>query len=181
MVIVTTLGVMLGMRATILVEFSGICRDNPVRLMRVLREAGGRVVSYDSGTRMFIGTLRLIPTIGQEHDKKIRDSLENVFKGLDSCRVWAKIVLMNYRVDALGRLQVMKSASSSGEVLIVKLPNFTYALWADRKSSNARMAPIGPPSMKLPGDLSEISYPCEEASELIQKLLHDLTYILRLT
>lgn len=168
---------MLEMRATILVEFSGICRDNPVRLMRMLREAGGRVVSYDSGSRMLIGTLRLAPAIGQVLDERARDFLEGIFRGLDSCRVWARIILVNYRAEVLGRFQTTKMASSSGEVLIVKLHNFTYALWADRKSGNARMVPIGPSSMKLPGDLSEISYPCEEASELIQKLLSDLTHI----
>jgi len=165
------------MRAVVLVEFSGVCRENPVRLMRMLREVGGRVVSYDSGSRLLTGTLRLALEAGQGLDMGVWSVLEELLRGLDGCRVWAKIVLRDYRAEVLSRLRTMKFVSSSGEVLVVKLPNYTYTLWVDRKSGSARMVPIGSSSIRLPGDLSEISYPCEKASELIRGLRDDFIQV----
>lgn len=160
-------------------EFSGYCRGNPVKISRNLRAVGGRIVSYDSETRVIMGTLRINILNTQELEMKRKLFEESVLRDISDCRLWIKIVPETEISPRLRKRSIMKVSSNTSEVLVLRLKNYVYALWNQKKAGTTRLIPVSEVARWYPGELSELVYSCEKLSELLNNIREDLIEIVR--
>lgn len=158
----------------VVVEFSGRCRGNPVKVSRILRMGGGRIVSYDPGTGVLMGTLKVNVLDPADLERKARLLTESMRKDIDDCRFWVKVVLSVEQALSLYKKSVMKTSSNSSEAVIVRLGNYAYSLWRQRRASTAKLVPISRSDQWYPGAITELVRPCDELPELLSEIREDL-------
>lgn len=157
-----------------IVEFSGRCRGNPVKVSRVLRAGGGRVVSYDPGTGVIMGTLRVRVLDPADLEGKASLLIESVRGDIDDCRLWVKVIVGEEQMPPLYRRGVMKTSSGPSEVVIVRLKHYTYSLWRRRGAKAARLVPVSRSDLWTPGAITELAHPCEGLLGLLNEIRDDL-------
>jgi len=162
------------------VEFSGLCRSNPVRLSKELGRAGARVVSHDLSSGVLVATLRLNLLDPRDVESRARYLAEVVSRELLGCRAWVKVIASEALWRSLGRYAVARLSSAEGTVYVVRLPGYYYTVQrATRGSARLRLVPVARSESSFYGDLSGLTFPCEEAVEHLTRVLRDLKEVSR--
>lgn len=158
-----------------IVEFSGRCLGNPIRVSRNLSTIGGQIVSYIPGTDILTGKFRVKILETQDVEKKQSFFIEKILRDMSDCRVWVRI-LVNARLERhLNNMSTIKISSGDIKVLVVRLTNYVYALRSRKGAGAIRLTPLTLTTLEHPGDLTELAYPCEKLSELMSKIREDLS------
>jgi hypothetical protein len=165
--------------ATAIVEFSGLCRVNPVRLSKELGVVGARVVSHDVSSGVVVATLRLNLLNPGDAESRARFLAEVVSRELLGCRAWVKVVTSGDLWGLLSRFTVARLSSAEGTVYVVRLPVYYYAVQrSTRGPPRLRLVPIARSESSYYGDLSGLTFPCEGAVEYLTGVLKDLRGVL---
>ena len=160
------------------VEFSGLCRVNPVRLSKVLSGAGARVVSHDLSSGVLVATLRLNLLDPRDVESRARYLAEVVPRELLGCRAWVKVVAPEALWRRLSGYAVARLSSAEGAVYVVRLPGYYYAVQrTTRGTARLRLVPVARSETSFYGDLSGLTFPCEEAVEHLTRVLRDLEQV----
>lgn len=156
------------------VEFSGRCRGNPVRISKLLHELSGRITSYIPEAGVIMGFFRINILDPQEVEKGCRLFAENVASSVDDCRARIRILLDSRLGEALRKAESIKISSSSANVSVIKLANNVYALWHRRGAEHIKLTLLPRSAGSYFGDLSELSVSCGELHELLSGIREDL-------
>ncbi|MEM1623059.1 MAG: hypothetical protein QW780_00870 [Sulfolobales archaeon] len=160
-------------------EFSGLCRGNPVRFSRDLEMVGGRVVSYDPGTGVVMGTLKVNILDVRDLENKKRFFVEHILKNVSDCRLWVKVVLSSESCARFRKISVIRMSSKTSEALMVKLKNYVYALWCRSGARTARLTIVSDVASWRPGELTEMVCSCEKMPKLLDDIREDLIVVVR--
>ncbi|MEM2751523.1 MAG: hypothetical protein QXI94_00335 [Sulfolobales archaeon] len=149
-----------------------------MRVSRNLEILGGRVVSYDPGTSVVMGTFKVDMLDLQDLEKKKRFFIEHVLRDLADCRLWVKMVLSSDLCARFRRVSMVRISSSTSEALVVKLKNYVYALWCRGEARTARLTMISNTTNWRHGELVEIAHTCEKMPKLLDDIREDLMMVI---
>ncbi|MEM1893142.1 MAG: hypothetical protein QXT76_03240 [Sulfolobales archaeon] len=158
-------------------EFSGLCRGNPVRISRDLETVSGRIVSYDPGMGVVIGTFKVDILDVRDLENKKKLFMEHILKDVSDCRLWVKIVLSSELCARFRKISTIRLSSRTSEALIVKLKNYVYALWCRSGARTARLTVLSDVASWRPGELTEIVCSCEKMPKLFDDIREDLMMV----
>jgi len=163
------------------VEFSGLCRANPVRLSKELGRASARVVSYDLSSGVLVATLRLNLLDPGDVESRARFLADVAARELLGCRAWVKVIAPETLWRPLSRYAVARLSSAEGSVYVVRLPGYYYTVQrTTRGTARLRLVPVARSESSFYGDLSGLTFPCEEAVEHLTQILMDLKEVSRM-
>jgi hypothetical protein len=165
--------------AVAIVEFSGLCRVNLVRLSKELSRVSARVVSHDVSSGVVVATLRLNLLDPGDAESRARFLAEVVSRVLLGCRTWVKVITSGDLWGMLSRFTVARLSSAEGTVYVVRLPAYYYAVQrSTRGPVRLKLVPLARSESSYYGDLSGLTFPCEEAVEYLTGVLKDLGEVL---